>query len=272
AASSFSSRFEAGESMRTWKLSMSAPAPAEQADDPTPEGVYRFLRYMNDRWEERARLNARYFTDTLNFDDERAWKVQADADVAWILSGLETEDLTGRRLLEIGCGPGRLLARLAPRFRHVVGVDLAPTMLRHVRETCRGVGHAGFVHSKGYDLGFFRDRSFDFIIMVAVAIHVPIEICTSYLRESRRVLRPGGHLRFTLRRALTEEDHERLRSYVAREAQRIPSEGYHLVSGADWNGHAFEDRAVAPYLAEFGFASVKVRKHDIATFWIEARI
>jgi len=238
--------------------------------DDTPEQVYHYIHYMNVRWEERARMNSRYFTDTLHFDNERTWEARAAEDVEMILSGVEREDFSGRRLLEIGCGPGRLLSRLKERFGLVVGLDLAPTMLRDAREVCGGAENVGLVNGKGHDLAFFRDDSFDFVIMIAVAIHVPREICSSYLSEGRRVLRPGGRMRFTLRREPDDEETALLQPIVEREAKRIPPEGQHLVTGPDWNGYAFNDDEVEPFLAGFGFAGVTVRAVNPVTFWVEA--
>jgi len=240
--------------------------------DETPEEVFHFLHYMSVRWEERARMNPRYFTDTLHFDNERTWNARADEDIERILSGVEREDFSGLRLLEIGCGPGRLLSRLRARFGLVVGFDLAPTMLLDAQEACGGAENVGFVRGKGHDLAFFRDESFDFVIMIAVAIHVPREICYSYLYEGRRVLRAGGRMRFTLRREPDDDEVAMLQPFVEREAKRIPPEGLHLVAGPDWNGHAFSDDEVKPFLADFGFAGVTVRTVNPVTFWIEARV
>ena len=49
---------------------------------------------------------------------------------AWMLDQVAGE-LPGRDLaLEIGCGIGRLLIPMARRFSRVIGVDVAPTMLK----------------------------------------------------------------------------------------------------------------------------------------------
>src|SRR5438309_1075023 len=52
----------------------------------------------------------------------------------------------GERVLDFGCGVGRLsnaLAELAPR---VVGVDIAVSMIEHARRVVRHPDRIGFVH------------------------------------------------------------------------------------------------------------------------------
>ncbi|MCA9522986.1 MAG: methyltransferase domain-containing protein [Myxococcales bacterium] len=92
----------------------------------------------------------------------------------------------GRDLLEVGCGTGLILERLAPRARRAVGMDLSEGMLEKAR-------------SKGLDVVQgsatalpFEDQSFDLSYSVKVLAHVPdIRLA---LAEMARVTRPGGHI------------------------------------------------------------------------------
>jgi len=68
-----------------------------------------------------------------------------------LLSGLHDRvahhvDPTGR-ILDVGCGTGNLVWRLASKAREVVGVDLSPAMVAHARESLaeRGLPHVSFV-------------------------------------------------------------------------------------------------------------------------------
>lgn len=92
--------------------------------------------------------------------------------------------LRGKRLLEVGCGTGLVLAKLAPHAASVVGVDLSPGMLALARE--RGLQ----VHEGSATALPFDDASFDVVCSFKVLAHVPdIEAA---LREVARVLKPGG--------------------------------------------------------------------------------
>ncbi len=92
----------------------------------------------------------------------------------------------GRDVLEVGCGTGLILQRLAAECRSARGVDLSPGMLDKARE--RGldvqVGSATELP--------FEDDSFDMVCSFKVLAHVP-EIGKA-LQEMVRVTRPGGHV------------------------------------------------------------------------------
>jgi magnesium-protoporphyrin O-methyltransferase len=54
-----------------------------------------------------------------------------DTVMSWL-----PRDLSGRRLLDAGCGPGQLAMAVARRGAHVVGVDLSPTLIGLAGERC----------------------------------------------------------------------------------------------------------------------------------------
>lgn len=91
----------------------------------------------------------------------------------------------GGDVLEVGCGTGLILQRLAPSCRSARGVDLSPGMLDKARE--RGldvqVGSATELP--------FPDDSFDMVCSFKVLAHVP-DIRRA-LQEMVRVTKPGGH-------------------------------------------------------------------------------
>ncbi len=100
-------------------------------------------------------------------------------------------DLRGRRVLDVGCGTGRLAAVLAERYGcKVWGVDRSPEML----EVARGRVPAGVGLKVGEaeDLPF-RDRWFERATMTLVFHHLDPDRAVP---ELRRVLVPGGRLAF----------------------------------------------------------------------------
>jgi len=107
-----------------------------------------------------------------------------------LLDELESEFVarfaTGRDVLEVGCGTGLVLSRIARFARSARGVDLSPGMLSHAR-------HRGLeVHEGSATALPFPDSSFDVTCSFKVLAHVPdIEAA---LAEMSRVTRPGGYL------------------------------------------------------------------------------
>ncbi|MBI3202173.1 MAG: class I SAM-dependent methyltransferase [Myxococcales bacterium] len=92
----------------------------------------------------------------------------------------------GRDVLEIGCGTGLVLSRIARFARSVRGLDLSPGMLERAR--ARGLS---VVEGSATELPF-PHSSFDVTCSFKVLAHIPdIRIALS---EMARVTRPGGFL------------------------------------------------------------------------------
>jgi len=94
--------------------------------------------------------------------------------------------VSGRDVLEVGCGTGLILAGLARTARHAEGVDLSPGMLELARERGLEVKEASATTLP------YPDASFDAVVSFKVLAHVP-EIERA-LGEMARVCRVGGHV------------------------------------------------------------------------------
>jgi SAM-dependent methyltransferase len=88
------------------------------------------------------------------------------------------------RVLELGCGTGRLLAGIDAPVR--VGIDISPGMLRHARRRGLAVALAD-AHALP-----FADASFD-AILAAKGLFRYLDAARAF-RECARVLAPGGRL------------------------------------------------------------------------------
>ncbi|WP_306214559.1 class I SAM-dependent methyltransferase [Actinoplanes sp. RD1] len=102
----------------------------------------------------------------------------------------------GHQVLEIGCGPGDLLLRLARRTPDApaTGIDPDPAALRRAR---RKAGRAGltvrFEHAYAAGLPL-PDGSVDRVLSSYMFHHLDAAGKVAALREVARVLRPGGEL------------------------------------------------------------------------------
>jgi ubiquinone/menaquinone biosynthesis C-methylase UbiE len=92
----------------------------------------------------------------------------------------------GRDVLEVGCGTGLLLRRIAGFARTARGVDLSPGMLARAR--ARGLDAI----EASATLLPFPDESFDVSCSFKVLAHV--HDIRRALAEMARVVRPGGHV------------------------------------------------------------------------------
>ena len=83
-------------------------------------------------WDARAREDALYFVDSRvpygAADAERFW-IEGVADLDRLLGAVEARVDPSARLVEIGCGVGRLTRALASRAEEVVAIDVSAEML-----------------------------------------------------------------------------------------------------------------------------------------------
>jgi ubiquinone/menaquinone biosynthesis C-methylase UbiE len=103
----------------------------------------------------------------------------------------------GARVVDLGCGTGRLVLRLAERGCEVTGVDLSPAMLRQTAKRLDRHGRrAELVHADMCRLDTLADGSFDAAVCMfsTLGILKGKRLRRAALAEWRRVLAPGGLL------------------------------------------------------------------------------
>ncbi|MFF9244003.1 class I SAM-dependent methyltransferase [Streptomyces sp. NPDC014776] len=99
-------------------------------------------------------------------------------------------DVTGRRILDAGCGSGPLSAALRERGADVTGVDASAAMLALAR---RRLGEDADLYLVDLREQLpFDDGTFDDVV-ASLVLHY-LQDWGPTLREIRRVLRPGGRL------------------------------------------------------------------------------
>lgn len=161
------------------------------------------LARMRDDWDSRARENARYYVNTAkdNWTDEeffesgeRTVAEEVQTDMINICQGKDPRQM---RVLEIGCGAGRVTRALAKLFGEVHAVDVSGEMVRLAREALRDFPHAHVYQNNGADLAVVPGLDFDFAFSSIVFQHIPSrEVIENYVREVNRLLRPGALFKF----------------------------------------------------------------------------
>jgi SAM-dependent methyltransferase len=165
--------------------------------------LQNLLRKMEQDWDERARENALYYVSTARTDwtredfyasGERTVAEQILNDMINICQGTEPRRM---RVLEIGCGAGRVTRALAGVFGEVHGVDVSGEMLELARTALADRPNAFFHRNNGMDLSVLGDLKFDFAFSTIVFQHIPSrDVIENYVREVHRVLRPGALFKF----------------------------------------------------------------------------
>jgi SAM-dependent methyltransferase len=86
----------------------------------------------------------------------------------------ELGDLTGKRVLDVGCGPGRYAVSAAERGGEVVGIDLSPAMLELAQERARQRSVAGRCRFLEADFDAYEpDGAFDVTLMLGFVEYRP---------------------------------------------------------------------------------------------------
>jgi SAM-dependent methyltransferase len=95
-----------------------------------------------------------------------------------------------RRVLDAGCGAGRMLPYLAARGCLPEGVDLSPQMIRRAHHD-----HPEYPSAVGTLTSLpHSDQEFDGVFSWYSTIHNPDDDLDRMVAQMVRVLRPGGHL------------------------------------------------------------------------------
>jgi SAM-dependent methyltransferase len=161
------------------------------------------LEKMERDWDQRARQNARYYVATTKEDwtDEEFFESGRRTvaneilnDMTNICQGKKPKEM---RVLEIGCGAGRVTRALAELFGEVHGVDVSSEMIELARRALQDVPNAHVYKNNGMDLSVLGDLRFDFAFSSIVFQHIPSrEIIENYIREVHRLLKPGSLFKF----------------------------------------------------------------------------
>lgn len=158
---------------------------------------------MKREWDERALENARYYVNTAKKDwsddefflsGERTLAEEVCTDLTNVCQGMRPEQM---RVLEIGCGAGRVTRAFSKMFGEVHGVDVSGEMIRQAKDALADRPNAFVYQNNGKDLSVLGDLQFDFAFSTIVFQHIPSrDVIESYVSEVSRLLRPGRLFKF----------------------------------------------------------------------------
>src|SRR3954447_93264 len=161
------------------------------------------LEKMRQDWDQRARENARYYVASgqEQWSDEeyfRSGEINVEreilTDLGNVCQGMDPKQM---RVLEIGCGTGRITRALAKFFGEVYAVDISGEMVRQARHALRDFPNAYVFQNNGRDLGVVRQAAgevpLDFAFSYIVFQHIPSRaVIENYVRDVNALLRPGA--------------------------------------------------------------------------------
>jgi SAM-dependent methyltransferase len=204
---------------------------------------------MRADWEVRARADARFYifpAASTESDFEASGRRDLDEIV---LKGISLP--ADAVAVEIGCGIGRLAKALSSRVRKIYACDLSGEMLARAGEYCAGADNIEFIRVDG-DLAPLPSGVADLVYSHLVFQHVPsARFIRRYLRESFRVLKPGGIFRANV--------DGRSRQWYRRWA------------ADSWSGVVFSERRLRGALAGAGFVVTEISGAGTQYLWATAQ-
>jgi len=162
----------------------------------------------------------------------RRWELPCPAAFIWMLEGRLMDSVAGpeaiitrarigagMRVLDAGCGPGRLsipIARQVGAGGEVVALDVQQAMLERLKQRVRaaGVQNIRTVHG-ALGEGALHETGFDRAVMVTVLGEIPNR--SAALGEVFQALKPGGMLSIT---EILPDPHYQSRKSVRELAER----------------------------------------------------
>jgi ubiquinone/menaquinone biosynthesis C-methylase UbiE len=168
-----------------------------------PIGRQKQLKKMEADWDRRARENARFYvvTGQTEWSDEEFFQSGRKNVEEELLNDMinicQGKDPRQMRVLEIGCGAGRITRALSEIFGEVHGVDVSGEMVDLAGRALADRPGAHVYKNNGMDLSVLPDLEFDFAFSCIVFQHIPSQaIIENYIREVHRLLRPGALFKF----------------------------------------------------------------------------
>ena len=134
--------------------------------------------------------NSSYTGEPIAAEEMREW---VDDAVGRILSQQP------RRVLEIGCGTGLLLFRIAPHCERYLGTDFSPAALNYIRDQMQKPGSAlpqvSLSEQNADDFANVEPASFDAVIINSVVQYFPgVDYFMRVLRGAVEAVAPGGFI------------------------------------------------------------------------------
>ncbi len=156
---------------------------------------------------------------------------------------------SGKRVVDIGCGFGRLADCYLDRFEQVIMVDGSMSLLQQARETTQGRAH--YVAADANRLPF-RDASFDCVMMIRVFHH--LNDSQHVVSEYRRLLGGDATLVFNY---CNKRSMRQILHWLSGRARENPFSHETSAPGSEFMRH--HPAYISELLEQFGFHDVVYR-------------
>jgi SAM-dependent methyltransferase len=172
---------------------------------------------MKKEWNARTKMNPLFVIATGPSESKESFWKSGIEDCDKILGKdskrfdkiLGNKKPTEMKILEIGCGVGRILVPMRKIFGSIIGIDISSEMVLLGQKYVLDIPNCSIVENNGVDLSEFSDNSFDFCYSFIVFQHIPEkQIVENYIKEVSRILKPSCLFRFQVRGTISTKPTE----------------------------------------------------------------
>tara|TARA_Y100000592_G_scaffold9190_1_gene12835 strand:+ start:11240 stop:11917 length:678 start_codon:yes stop_codon:yes gene_type:complete len=125
-------------------------------------------------------------------DKDQAWLESKEEHSQAILTDIPYEK--DWKVLDIGCGIGRMMATFSDKFKQVDGVDFSESMIEFSKDYLKDYENCNTYLNNGYDLSQLEDNSYDFVYSIITFQHISKDLVNSYIKEILRVLKDSKYI------------------------------------------------------------------------------
>jgi len=124
--------------------------------------------------------------------DEDEFRASAASTIRNLLQLVQVRETD--KVLEVGCGVGRIGQALAPHCATWTGADISAKMLQHSSNRLRELNNIQLVRLRRVGLPEFDNNSLDVVYFTNMLMHLDEMDQWEYAKDTFRVLRPGGRI------------------------------------------------------------------------------
>jgi len=227
----------------------------------------KYEEWMRNDWELRAKKNPFYFIRTeKNQSDEEFWKSGYN-DRNSILEHKPIKEKLDQKfdefkVLEIGCGIGRILIPMSEKFQEAVGIDISQEMVNIGKQKMENISNCKILLNNGIDLSDLTSNYFDFCYSFIVFQHIPEkQIVKNYIKEVGRVLKPNSFFHFQVRGKHTIDP-------IKLRLLENMDEKESAYKENTWLGVQFSSQEIHKIAEEFGFEIIDESGENTEYYWI----
>jgi len=120
------------------------------------------------------------------------------------------------KVLEVGCGAGRIMKYLSWISDQIHGVDISEQMVSLAKGFLSPFDNAHVHKVSDESLSLFKDNTFDFAYSIGCFIHCEPDMTGNYIKSMHRVLKPGGRAYFDVHALASSADSESVGTHANR--------------------------------------------------------